>query len=104
MASLSKQLANHGRYEDHPSKGGMVAHISGKEASLLEQLGGAGTINPVTGLKEFYDLGFGEWSDEKVSEEAANYAADLAGWSPTETAAFKAENMAALAAQAGLGE
>lgn len=65
MAHLSQQLAKYGRYNDHPSKGGMVAHISGKEASLLEQLGGAGTTNPVTGLKEFFDWpAAGDGSDE----------------------------------------
>jgi len=37
----------------------MVAHISPQEALLLRSLGGAGTINPRTGLPEFWDLGGG---------------------------------------------
>jgi hypothetical protein len=38
--------------------GGQVAHISAEEADLLKRRGGAGTINPVTGLPE-YQMGFG---------------------------------------------
>ena len=38
---LAEQLAKFGRHEDHASEGGMVAHISAKEATLLEELGGA---------------------------------------------------------------
>jgi hypothetical protein len=34
----------------------MVAHISPQEAGLLKALGGAGTINPETGLPEFFEL------------------------------------------------
>ena len=33
----------------------LVAHITPQEAMLLKQRGGAGTINPRTGLLEFYD-------------------------------------------------
>lgn len=35
----------------------LLAHISPAEARLLEAHGGAGTINPETGLLEFYDSG-----------------------------------------------
>lgn len=48
IKSLAKELPNYGRYNDD-----MVAHISSDEARLLKSLGGAGTINPVTGLPEF---------------------------------------------------
>jgi hypothetical protein len=48
IKSLAQELPNYGRYNDD-----MVAHISSDEARLLKSLGGAGTINPVTGLPEY---------------------------------------------------
>jgi hypothetical protein len=42
-------LASKGRYGDT-----MLAHINPQEAGLLRAMGGAGTINPQTGLREFY--------------------------------------------------
>tara|TARA_R110002126_G_scaffold51649_1_gene141058 strand:- start:60 stop:2168 length:2109 start_codon:yes stop_codon:yes gene_type:complete len=42
-------LASMGRYGDT-----MLAHINPQEAGLLKSMGGAGTINPQTGLPEFY--------------------------------------------------
>jgi hypothetical protein len=47
------QLAQAGRNEDNALLGGEVAHISAAEADLLKSLGGAGTINPVTGLRQY---------------------------------------------------
>jgi hypothetical protein len=47
-----KNLASKGRYGDT-----MLAHINPEEAALLKARGGAGTINPQTGLPEFYGLG-----------------------------------------------
>lgn len=44
-------LASKGRYGDT-----MLAHINPEEAALLKARGGAGTINPQTGLPEFYGL------------------------------------------------
>jgi len=46
-------LAQAGRNEDNALLGGEVAHISRAEADLLRSRGGAGTINPVTGLPEY---------------------------------------------------
>jgi hypothetical protein len=34
----------------------MLAHINPEEAALLKSMGGAGTINPQTGLREFYGM------------------------------------------------
>lgn len=48
IKSLAQSLPQYGRYNDD-----MVAHISSEEAALLESLGGAGTINPYTGLPEY---------------------------------------------------
>jgi len=47
-----KKLASKGRYGDT-----MLAHINPEEAALLKSRGGAGTINPKTGLREFYGMG-----------------------------------------------
>jgi hypothetical protein len=49
-----KNLASKGRYGDT-----MLAHVNPEEAALLKSRGGAGTINPKTGLPEFYNFGFG---------------------------------------------
>lgn len=43
------QLAAQGRYGDT-----MLAHITPREAEMLRARGGAGTINPITGMPEFF--------------------------------------------------
>jgi hypothetical protein len=52
-----KNLASKGRNGDT-----MLAHITPEEAALLKARGGAGTINPKTGLPEFFGLGSINWS------------------------------------------
>lgn len=52
--ALARRLAAHGRNGDT-----MLAHINPREAKKLKKDGGAGTINPHTGLPEFYDMGPG---------------------------------------------
>jgi hypothetical protein len=49
LSGQYKNLASKGRYGDT-----MLAHINPEEAALLKSMGGAGTINPQTGLREFY--------------------------------------------------
>jgi hypothetical protein len=44
-----KSLAQQGRYGDT-----MLAHINPEEAGILKALGGSGTINPNTGLPEYF--------------------------------------------------
>ena len=46
-----RTLASRGRYGDT-----MLAHISPREAAMLRARGGAGTINPATGLPQFFSL------------------------------------------------
>ena len=46
-----KNLAKYGRHGDT-----MVAHINPQEAHMLKQMGGSGTINPHTGLPEFFSF------------------------------------------------
>ena len=53
LKSIAKMLSKKGRGGDT-----MLAHITPKEAAILKEAGGAGTVNPDTGLLEFYDGGF----------------------------------------------
>jgi hypothetical protein len=49
LASAAEELRKRGRYGDT-----VLAHINPEEAGILKLLGGAGTINPHTGLPEFF--------------------------------------------------
>jgi len=52
LSGQYKNLASKGRYGDT-----MLAHINPQEAAILKSMGGAGTINPQTGLPEFFGIG-----------------------------------------------
>lgn len=52
MKNVAQKLADQGRYGDT-----LLAHISPQEAAILRFLGGSGTINPKTGLPEFWGFG-----------------------------------------------
>lgn len=52
MRQIAALLRSKGRNGDT-----MLAHITPKEAALLKARGGAGTVNPQTGLPEFYEYG-----------------------------------------------
>ena len=49
LADAAAYMASQGRNGDT-----MLAHITPQEAQMLQSQGGAGTINPVTGLPEFF--------------------------------------------------
>lgn len=49
LKSIAQELQNYGRGGDT-----MLAHINPQEAALLKSMGGSGTINPQTGLPEFF--------------------------------------------------
>lgn len=49
LAKAAKHLASKGRNGDT-----MLAHINPREAAVLRRMGGSGTINPQTGLPEFF--------------------------------------------------
>jgi hypothetical protein len=49
LKALTQELPKYGRYGDD-----VVAHISSDEARMLKAMGGSGTINPVTGLPEYF--------------------------------------------------
>jgi len=52
LKALAQELPKYGRYGDD-----VVAHISSDEARMLQAMGGSGTINPQTGLPEFFFKG-----------------------------------------------
>ena len=51
IAEAARIVANQGRYGDT-----MLAHITPEEARMLRRQGGSGSINPVTGLPEYWNL------------------------------------------------
>jgi hypothetical protein len=51
LAEVAQALASKGRGGDT-----ILAHINPQEAALLKRMGGSGTINPATGLPEFFKL------------------------------------------------
>jgi len=65
LSGQYKNLASKGRYGDT-----MLAHINPQEAALLQSMGGAGTINPQTGLPEFFGI-MGSFSSlpQRVEEQ-----------------------------------
>lgn len=52
LKSLAQELPKYGRGGDS-----IVAHINPEEAMMLKAMGGSGTINPQTGLPEFFKIG-----------------------------------------------
>lgn len=90
-----KKLASKGRYGDT-----MLAHINPEEAALLKARGGSGTINPKTGLPEFY----GQWQMKQMEEQkkaeaeaaaaAAKKKAAASAPAPALTPAQRQANMA----------
>ena len=54
MNEMLDEIASQGRYGDT-----MLAHINPQEAEILKALGGAGTVNPKTGLPEFWGIKVG---------------------------------------------
>ena len=54
LKALAEMLRRQGRGQDT-----ILAHITPQEAALLKSRGGAGTMNPATGLPEFQDENYG---------------------------------------------
>lgn len=76
LPMLAKLLQSYGRKGDK-----MLAHITPEEAQRLEDEGGSGTINPNTGLPEYYDEGdFGVYDSggqEMSQQDVAQAYPDL---------------------------
>lgn len=70
LMRIARMLEKKGRGNDT-----ILAHITKKEAQMLKDAGGAGTVNPDTGLLEFYD------GDYQIPE-SYSYGADYAQVSP----------------------
>jgi|LakMenE01Jun11ns_1017448.scaffolds.fasta_scaffold9886692_2 hypothetical protein len=65
LKALAEMLRRQGRGQDT-----ILAHITPQEAALLKSRGGAGTMNPTTGLPEFEDGGFlGGYEDMAPAEQ-----------------------------------
>jgi len=79
---LAQYLAGYGRNGDT-----MLAHITPEEAALLKANGGSGTINPETGLPEFFKL---RKFLGKVLKVAAPIASFIPGVGPLAAAGLKA--------------
>jgi hypothetical protein len=93
MNTLKKQaqeLAQYGRNGDT-----MLAHITPEEAALLKSLGGSGTINPDTGLPEYWiaaAIGAGaSLLGGSMASSSANRAARRQANAQTEAARIAAE-------------
>lgn len=68
---LLRQLAGHGRYGDTE-----LAHVNPEEKALLKARGGSGSINPYTGLREYFDvLSGGASTDTSTGGPSAGPAA-----------------------------
>lgn len=52
LKAIAQELTRYGRNGDT-----ILAHINPDEAALLKKLGGSGSINPVTGLPEYFSIG-----------------------------------------------
>jgi len=60
-----------------------LAHVNPWEQMLLKALGGAGTTNPKTGLKQFYTLGTGNYAtnpNDIYYYPGQNFTNDIASW------------------------
>lgn len=67
LKGLAQVLQSRGRRGDS-----ILAHITPEEAEMLKEEGGSGTINPETGLPEFYDgvdWAGGDWAPADVGTQ-----------------------------------
>jgi hypothetical protein len=58
MKAMAQLLRSKGRGRDT-----VLAHITPREAKMLKEQGGSGTINPETGLPEFQEMDFGMYAE-----------------------------------------
>ena len=81
LSGQYKNLASKGRYGDT-----MLAHINPQEAGLLRSMGGAGSVNPQTGLREFYNLDPRNGGEERYQAPFGTY--DMRGGGPSRPEPF----------------
>eukprot|EP00729_Bicosta_minor_P023184 gene23184-19323_t len=73
LRPIASAMAEQGRYGDT-----MLAHISPMEADVLKRMGGSGTINPRTGLPEFFLKGIGKIF-KKIGKAVKKFAKSTIG-------------------------
>ena len=73
LKPVAKAIASYGRNGDT-----MLAHITPAEARMLRRKGGSGTINPVTGLPEFF-LGFIGKAFKAIGNAVKKFASSTVG-------------------------
>lgn len=74
LRKIARELAGKGRGGDT-----LLAHITPKEVDILKEAGGSGTVNPETGLLEFFDigeLGYGYGSDYASQQSSVPNVSD----------------------------
>ena len=69
LKPIAKAIASYGRNGDT-----MLAHITPAEARMLRRRGGSGTINPITGLPEFFKKFF-----KKIGQAVKKFANSTVG-------------------------
>jgi len=75
LKALAEMLRRQGRGQDT-----ILAHITPQEAALLKSRGGAGTMNPATGLPEFENGEFlGSYEDMAPEQPTPESGLDFAG-------------------------
>lgn len=80
-AELAEMIRQFGRGRDK-----VLAHITPEEAMKLKEMGGAGTINPVTGLPEFQD-DLDQWFENYYANQGnVDQSFDMGGSAQTEIA------------------
>jgi hypothetical protein len=78
LKSIAAMLAGKGRGGDT-----LLAHITPKEVGLLKEAGGAGTVNPDTGLLEFYDWSGTGGTVSGYDGGASSYESAPSSYTPT---------------------
>lgn len=64
LKALAEMLRRQGRGQDT-----ILAHITPQEAALLKSRGGAGTMNPATGLPEFQEEDYYDYASPEATQE-----------------------------------
>ena len=64
LKALAEMLRRQGRGQDT-----ILAHITPQEAALLKSRGGAGTMNPATGLPEFQEEDYYDYASPESTQE-----------------------------------
>lgn len=78
LSGLARLMSLKGREGDT-----MLAHINPMEAKMLQAMGGSGSLNPHTGLPEFYSVNDTDDDDARADAEAAAEAASDPGQDDT---------------------